>query len=94
MQVGIAIAGLLVAIVGPLATLAYRSDRKWPAFYARTWPLLVGAFGIFGCLGLGAAFTLAWPRQGGVFIASAAIAGVGCLVLVVALVFADWVRDS
>ncbi|MBB5709309.1 hypothetical protein [Sphingomonas xinjiangensis] len=94
MQVGIAILGLLAAILGPLATLAYKSDRKWPAFYASAWPLLVGCFAIFCCLGLGAAFVLAWPKEGGPFIAAAAVAGVGSLALVVALVFADWVRDG
>lgn len=49
----LAIAGLLAAIVGPIAALAYRHDEKWPAVRDRIYWSGVAALGVAGVLGTG-----------------------------------------
>lgn len=88
----IALAALVVGIVGAFGRLAYKSDERWPQFRLATTNAFNRILSASGWLAVGLLFAKLFPEYLWQMLATAVAIACGCVLLVLAIELAHWLR--
>ena len=92
MEVGLGIAALVLAVVGPIGALAFRNESKWKVVHDLSLRSLKAAIVLSGWIGMGLFYAWLFPEHVEALLRGFGIMFAASMAGLVLLSVADWLR--